>query len=398
MTSTLVALAVLTLTSSIRQQPNVGQGSYVVSGRVVDGTTGRAVNGAVIVLWERSKQRASGSRFQAPTGNFEIPKVSPGQYTIAAEIPGARFSYRTETVDLDVRNESVTGLGLIITPLGPRLIPIAGKLLMEGGTPLPASITRIRAGSESSVVQRDGSFQLQFRADEQSWVRVEELPEGTYIKSASGGLWNPTSEILIFSSTPPSTIQFTLAVGTRALRGRILDKSKSPTGSQAVVTLSMPSSPAAARRAPVNADGTFQIAQLRPGDYELKARLGSGSTMQSATVFLSITNQDRSGIDVVLKEPTLQKGRLVIEGSGRLEELQRFRPTIEVTDILGIHELPVRADGTFEFRSFQGEYSVAIRNLPNTYDTDITISESSVEVRVRAVQGDFPGLRLRPQR
>src|SRR5688572_20124355 len=100
MTSTLVALAVLILTSFTRQQPNVGQGSYTVSGRVVDGTTGRAINGAVVVIWERSKQRTSGTRFQSPAGDFEIPRVSPGQYTIAAEVPGARFSYRTETVDV----------------------------------------------------------------------------------------------------------------------------------------------------------------------------------------------------------------------------------------------------------------------------------------------------------
>ena len=266
---------------------------------------------------------------------------------------------------------------------------------MEGGRPLPASITRIMAGAESSAVQRDGSFQLQFRAEEPYLIRLEELPEGTYIRSTSAGVWNPTAETLVFSSTPPSTIQFTLAVGNRALLGRVLDKSMAPAGTQAVLTLSMPSSPASVRRVPVNADGTFAIAQLRPGDYELKARLGSGSTMQSATLPVSITNQDRAGVDVVLKEVTLQKGRLVIEGIGRLEELQRFRPTIEVTDILGVHQLPVGPDGTFEFRSFQGEYSVAIRNLPNTYDSDITISESSVEVRVRVIQGDFPGLRLR---
>jgi hypothetical protein len=269
---------------------------------------------------------------------------------------------------------------------------------MENGGPLPASIMRIRTGTESSVVQRDGSFQLQFRAEEKYAIRVEDLPEDVYLKSASAGIWNPTTELLVFSSTPPSTIQLTLAAGTRTLRGRVLDKLKSPVDSQAVLTLSLPSSPAPVRRVPVNANGTFEVARLREGDYELKAQLGSGSTMQSATVPLTIANQDRTGIDVVLKDVTLQKGRLVIEGIGRLEELQPFRPTIVVRDILGVHELPVRADGTFEFRSFEGEYAVTIRNLPNTYETDITVSGSSVEVKVRVVQGDFPGLRLRPPR
>jgi len=395
MTATLVALAVLALAPGVHQQP-APQGTYTVSGRVVDGTNGRAISGAVIVLWDRSKERASGMRFPTPTGVFDIPNVAAGLYTLAAEVPGARFSYRTETVDLEVRNANVSGLGLIITPVGPRLTTVSGRLLMEGGTPLPASIIRIRSGAESTVVQRDGSFQLQFRAEEKYPVRVEDLPQGAYIKTISAGSWNPDSEILVFSATPPPTIQVTLAIGARTVRGRVVDKAKSP--AQAMLTLSMPSSPTSARQVPVNADGSFEVGQVRSGDYELRARLGSGATTQTGKLQVTVANQDRTGLEVALKEMTLQKGRIVMEGVGRLEDLHVFRPVIEVTDILGLHPIPIRTDGTFEFQSFEGDYRVAIRNLPVTYESFITVGGSSVEVKVRVVQGDIPGFRFLPPR
>ena len=384
---------------SVNQQSGVTPGIYTISGRVVDGSTGRAVNGAVIVLWDRSKERVSGLRFPSSTGSFDIPNVGPGSYRIAAELPGARFSYRTETVDLDVRNANVTGLGLIITPLGPRLTTVSGRLVMEGSGPLPASIMRVRAGGQSVATQRDGTFQIQFRAEEKYPLRVDDLPDGGYIKSVSAGSWNPESEILVFSSTPPSSIQVTLAVGAHRLRGRVLDKTRTPVGPQAVVTLAMPSSPAPVRRVTVNPDGSFVLGQLRSGDYELRARLGAGPTTQSTTLPVTIGNQDRNGLEVVLKELTPQRGRVVMEGIGRFEDVQRFHPVIEVTDILGLHQLPIRGDGTFEFQSFEGDYSVAIKNVPVTYETFIQIDGASVEVKLRVVQGDiFPGFRLRPQR
>ena len=69
--------------------------------------------------------------------------------------------------------------------------------------------------------------------------------------------------------------------------------------------------------------------------------------------------------------------------------------SIEITDVLGIHRIPIAADGTFEFQSFEGDYVAAIRDLPVGYDPTITIEKSAVEVKLRVIQGDgFPGFRL----
>jgi hypothetical protein len=266
---------------------------------------------------------------------------------------------------------------------------------MENGAPLPASISRIRVGAESVAVQRDGSFQLQLRADEKYPVRVDDLPEDAYVREVSGGMWDSSSEILVFSSTPPSTIQVTLAIGTRTLRGRVLDKTRAPAGSETVLTISIPSSPSPVRRVPVNVDGTFQVGQLRAANYEVKARLGSGAMTQLVTVPVNLAGPDRRDVEVLLKGMTVQKGRIVIEGAGRVEELMRFHPAIEVSDILGLHQLPIHGDGTFEFQSFEGEYSVQITNVPIGYEKSIAVTGSTVEVKLRVVQGDgFPGLRL----
>jgi hypothetical protein len=398
MTATLVAFAVLALTIPIRQQPSAGVKTYAVSGRVIDGTTGGSIRDTVVVFWERSKDRPSGRRIPSSNGTFVIPNVTPGSYTMAAEVPGGRFSYRTETVDVEIRDRDVTGLGLIITPVGPRAATVAGKLVMENGAPLPAALTRIMAAGESSAVQRDGSFQLRLRAEEKYPIRLENLPEGAYVKTVSAGFWNAEAETLLFSSTPPATLQITLAVGDRTVHGRVLDRSGAVPGSEVVVSVSIPPSTRPLRTVSVAADGTFEIDRLRAGDYELKAKMGSGPATQTARLLLTVGAQGPSGIQIVLKGTTLQKGRVVIEGAARLEELLRFQPTIEVTDVLGVHRVPIRLDGTFEFQSFEGEYSVAIRDVPLGYEKFVTVTGSTVEVKLRVIQGDAPFFRLRQPR
>jgi hypothetical protein len=393
----------LVLSSPVRQQqPAAAARTYAVSGRVIDGTTGGSITDTVVVFWERSASRLSGRRIASPTGSFVIPNVAPGLYTMAAEVPGTRFSYRTETVDIEVRGSDVTGLGLIVTPFGSRatpvadkpLIPVAGKLIMENGAPLPASLTQIGAAGESSAVGRDGRFQLRLRAEEKYSIKFESLPEGMYVKTVSAGVWNPEGETLLFSSTPPATLQITLAVGDRTVRGRVLDKSGAVPRSEVVLSVSTPLSTRPVRNVSAGADGSFEIDRLRAGNYELKAKMGTGPATQIGRLLLTIGDQSPSAIQMVLKGTTLQKGHVVIEGAGRLEELQKFQPFIEVTDVLGVHRVPIRLDGTFEFQSFESEYSVYIRDVPATYEKFVTVTGSTIEVKLRVIQGDFPSFRV----
>jgi Carboxypeptidase regulatory-like domain len=390
MTATLVAFVVLTLTTSVRQQPSAGVKTYSVSGRVIDGTTGGSIADTVVVIWERLRERASGRRIPSSNGTFVIPNVTPGSYIMAAEVPGGRFSYRTETVDFEVRDRDVTGLGLIITPLGPRATSVTGRFVMENGGTLPTSLTRITAAGESSAIQRDGSFQLRLRTEEKYPIHLEGLPEGTYVKAVSAGFWNPEAETLLFSSAPPATLQITLAVGDRTVRGRVIDASGAVPRSEVTVSIFRPPSTHPFRSVSVGADGTFEIDRLRAGDYELKAKMGSGLATQIARLLLTVGNQSPSGVQMILKGTKPQQGHVVIEGAGRLEELQRFQPMIEVTDVLGVHRVPIRLDGTFEFQSFEGDYLVAIRDVPLGYEKFITVTGSTVEVRLRVVQGDGP--------
>jgi len=159
--------------------------------------------------------------------------------------------------------------------------------------------------------------------------------------------------------------------------------------------VSRPPASRALRSVSAGADGTFEIDRLQAGDYELKARMGSGSATQVARLLLTIGNQSPSGVQLNLKGTTPQKGRIVIEGAARLEELMRFQPYIETTDVLGVHRVPIRFDGTFEFQSFEGEYSVSIRDVPLGYEKFITVTGSTVEVKLRVIQGDG-GFRIAP--
>ena len=392
MSAMLAAIMTLMLAPSLFQQRGAAATGFGISGRVVDARSGKPLGDAVAVLWERSKTRSTGRRLPVNSnGTFEFIGIPPGLYRLAAEVPGARLSYRMESVDIEIRDRDVSGLGLLITPLGPPLVTVNGKIAVEGGRRVPASLTRISNGQESSPVGSDGSFQLRLSSDEKYQVTLENLPEGYYIKAVSAGSWDPAAEVLVFNSRPPSSLQITLAEGTRRIRGRILDRMGRPAGSQTLVTLSGPARSTPARKVSLNGDGTFEVNRLGPGDYELMGRLGTGNAMQFATLQLNIANQDRAGIELVLKPLTVQKGRVVIEGVGRIEELLRFRPMVEITDVLGVRQVAVRRDGTFEFQSFEGEYSVDMNDLPIEYDDpSIEIDGSSVDVRLRIILTDAP--------
>src|SRR5262245_37462546 len=107
MTATLVAVVMFVLSVPLQQRPAAVAKAYSVSGRVIDGTTGGSITDTVVVFWERSASRLSGRRIPSPNGTFVIANVIPGAYTMAAEVPGGRFSYRTETVDVEIRDSDV---------------------------------------------------------------------------------------------------------------------------------------------------------------------------------------------------------------------------------------------------------------------------------------------------
>lgn len=398
MIATAVALIALGLVPSLLRQSASPAVTHSISGRVLDSSTGKPLSDAVVVLWDRAKTRAAGRRVPVgANGVFELTNVPPGAYQLAAEVPGAGFSYRTQTVDVEVSDGSVTGLGLLITPFGPRSVTVSGRLVLEGGGRIPASLTRISNGLESGPVQTDGSFQLRFRADEKYPIALENLPEGYYVKAVSAGSWSAASDTLSFAATPPSTLRITLALGARRIRGRILDSARVPAGTQTTVTLAGPTASTRPRNVTLNADGTFNVSRLRPGNYELRARRGTGKTTEFASLRVSVANQDPPGIELALKRLTPQRGRVVIEGVGRVEELARFRPWIEVVDVLGTHRIPIGSNGTFEFESFENEYSVSIQDLPFEYDPSVVVDGSSVEIKLRIIQGDAPFF-VRPPR
>ena len=395
MTSALIALFLLAVPSPGPQQ--AARKTFVVSGRVIDGNTGKPLAGAAVVLWRRSEERASGRRVSAPTGVFEIPTVERGQYVLAAEVPGGRFSYRTETIDVDVIDRDVTDLGLVISPVGPRPVLVSATLAMEGNGRIPASLSRIQIGNITTSPDASGTFQVQLRADEKYRIRFDGVSEGLYIKTVSAGSWNPADETLSFETTPPSSLRIVLATGRLSLRGRVLDTKRSPAGSQVSLVVSGPAPASSSRSVEVKADGTFEVKQLRSGTYQLVAKLGSGQQTRYARFPVTMGSADRSGVEVVLQGMTRQNGRVIVQGAARLEDLRRFRPMIEVTDVHGVTRLPIGPDGTFAFDSFEGEYSVAIRDVPPGYDTSVVVTGSSVEVFLTVVQGDDFPILIRPQ-
>jgi hypothetical protein len=367
-----------------------------ITGRVIDGSTGKSLTGAVVFLWQGGTNRESGRKASAaPDGTFQFNNVAPGVFQIAPALIEPRFSYRTEPMEISVANQNITGLGLLITPAGPPLISLTGRLVMEGGARLPASLTRLRAGETLTTVNPDGSFQLRLRAREKYEIVLETVPANYYVKAVSTGAWNTDSQVLLFDNTPPSSIELTVAAGNRRIQGRILDSTKSPAQPGTAVIVRGPLPSARTRTIAPNSKGTFEVTGLRAGSYDIEARYGSGDSIQFAASQQTVGAQDLVGLEVVLRPLSAQKGRLVMEGIARLDDVMRFKPRISIKDILGIRQVTVRPDGTFDFQSFDEGFSAEAQGLPFGYDSDIVIVSGarngySVEVRIRIVQG-LPG-------
>ena len=125
MAATVVAFVMLVLFTPLHQQ-SAAVKTYSVTGRVIDGTTGGSINGAVIVFWDRSASRLSGRRTPVSNGTFVITNVTPGQYTIAAEVPifdAHQIWYPIGVVALTAAARAVDQL-------------LAGPLPLQRGAPL----------------------------------------------------------------------------------------------------------------------------------------------------------------------------------------------------------------------------------------------------------------------
>ena len=385
-------LSALLLIPMLMQAPAAAAGVRV-SGRAVNGETGKPFAGALVTLWSAGRNSSKRSVTAGTDGSFEFLNVGRGQYQLRAEDPKPDFPSRTETLELEVLNRDLDAGGLIISPAVPK-VEIAGRVVIPHGASLPAAISAVKFSSESAPVAPDGSFTLRLRPLEKYEVTLDSSLESYHVETVSEGEWNAVAGTWSFRDKPRSPVQVTLVLGQRRISGRILNAAKAP-DPESMISLMGPSPATAVRQLIPGRDATFSIGGLRSGDYELRAKDEAGDATQAGLLRFSVGAQDRNDLELVLKSMTPINGQIFAPASRGMDELMRFQPYVELTDATGKRRVTIDSKGAFQFRSFEGDFTVEVRNLPVEFRTEsISIGPGPVNILLRLIQGDVPNFRF----
>ncbi len=211
-------------------------------------------------------------------GNFELHGVTPGSYTITAQVMDEGKRYAAQ-MPVEVGNTDVENISLVVAPG----LDLTGHVAVEGTADLSLSrlsvlITGPQAfsqmGMTRAVVKEKGVFTLQNVLRDRYQLSMSGLPENFYIKSIRVGTEDAFESGLNFTSGAVGPIEIVLASNGGRIDGTVLKAQQQPAGG-AIVAL-VPESrlrDQARLFKDVIADqnGHFIIKGIAPGEYTLFA-------------------------------------------------------------------------------------------------------------------------------
>jgi hypothetical protein len=263
-----------------------------VSGRV------RRATGAGSVVGQTVLMRGGTSGIQQATtaadGSFQFPRVRPGTYQLGSAQLG---SAGNQPISVVVGDTDVTGLEIVVVPTA----EVTGNVAIEGNGPRPRiqiQLSPYRGGQGfGTSSQPDGAFRATLPEGEYR-VSWSGLPPGYEIKSlTAGNLDLLMNSLKVSVDTPPPAIRLVLSLEGNPwvkVSGRVINF-----GSTRALTLSGPSQDPIPLT--INPDGTFEIPQALPGNYQV--RPGSSpisSVLGAPPVSVMIPNQDTTNLIIPL--------------------------------------------------------------------------------------------------
>ncbi len=225
----------------------------------------------------RMNEGQTNVRPDAKTGEFEIPDVVPGQYTLAAAwMAGTKHGATTQNVD--VVGSDVDGLSLVLS----QGISIVGRVTFEGQsaasaknitvTVLPVEAdTGFSFGGAQAEVRPDGSFLLSEIVDGSYSLRVFSSCRECYVKSAkANGVDLLDAGIQVASGAGPSSIAIVYSSETALVNGTVTRKDGLPAPGALVVLVPIKNShqkPEEYKTSTTDQYGHFEIRGVPPGHY-----------------------------------------------------------------------------------------------------------------------------------
>jgi Carboxypeptidase regulatory-like domain len=272
------------------------QNLYRVRGRVIDSRTGQPPAAVSITLTYRTLTGSGGSlnfarNYDPASGNFEIPNVIPGQYSIEARFGDAQGRPLPPTALPEGPSAqmsiNVTGdiEGLVLALADP--VSITGRVTIEGAVTAPPNLDRMRvsirpgglglpplglSAPRPSQVAADGTFRIDGLREGEYIFNVTGLPAGLYLQRADFGGADILNDVFKFSQGSSGTVNVVLRSGAGQLNGIVIDAKNQPVASAVVALIPVQRNRTDIYRTSITGgNGSFAITGITPGDYSLFA-------------------------------------------------------------------------------------------------------------------------------
>ena len=406
------------------QSPVPPQEKCTVSGIVLSAATGQPLRDAAVTL-RQTDQRGNSSQTVASdaAGRFEVKDVNPGGYYLHASHAGyVAMEYGQNTPD-ELGRMLTLRPGQTIRNISFRLLRgavITGYIYSEDGEPIEN--IQVRAERYRYFKGKRRLLPVGFaETDDRGKFRLFDLAPGEYYISASkepmgyeqSSSYEPTyypgvadpsqsSPVTIRAGNEFPDVDITLhRVHVFHIRGRVTKEIVDTSLTSATVYLATTLEPweefgtAGTIR---DANGDFDLGSVRPGTYDLIAKLSYKGKVYQARRKVTVTDSDVDGVRLVLTPGATLRGVIQTDGSVDLSKVRvQLRPPNGM--MFGSYgNSAISPDGTLEFDSVpDGHYLVEMYDLPkNAYVKSATLGDEDVlDSGFDIANGQAPGSSLK---
>ena len=392
----------------VQAQPTKPEDLCSVEGQVVNAVTGEPIRRADISLI-RSEPRqgetgppTSYSAQSNSSGQFAMKDIEPGKYVLTGKRKGyvsfaygARRTMQPTTLSL-IRQQHMTDLALKLTPQA----VITGRILDAEGEPVADARVALegyqyingrkqlmpRFSGGGHTTNDLGEYRLFGVAPGKYYLKATAMlagqmfpgdrsasagPEEDYVPTYYPGTVDPASasQLDVPAGGQLNGIDLVLSKGrTVHVKGHI---THGMPGGQFISIFLTPRNPgpmvSPMRNNQIDAAGNFDIGNVTPGQYTLRASLNEGGTSRQAHVLVDVGGANVEGLNIVIGPGITVKGHLRAEGDSA--DLSNVRLILQPRDPGGMmfgSQGKANADGLFEISNAAPDrYYLYVGGLPS---------------------------------